>query len=64
MNVRRMLWQILAALSEIEAKHGNYVAAEKYQAEAHQVLEFILANTPTELQEGFLKLPLVHEVMA
>ncbi len=57
---RRMRWQILAGLYEIERARGNFYEAENFRAEAHAILEYIVAHTPEELREGFLNLPKVR----
>ncbi len=61
---RRMLWQIYAALSEMENERGNVSQANAYREQARAVIEFIHSHSPQELRDSFLKLPRVREVLA
>jgi ATP/maltotriose-dependent transcriptional regulator MalT len=61
---RRILWEILAAMSDIEAQRGNHAAAQTFRAQARTVLEYIVAHISTaELRASFLNLPKVQHVM-
>jgi ATP/maltotriose-dependent transcriptional regulator MalT len=64
MGARRMLWQILAALAEIESRRGHVAEAENLRAQAREVIAFIAdhAGTP-ELRASFLNLPDVRAVL-
>ena len=62
-NRRRLLWQIYAALGELETKRGNFEQAHAYREQARAVLQFIVENTPQEFRAGFLNLPRVRAVM-
>lgn len=63
-GMRRQLWQIYAALAEIETKRGNLVAADTFRAEAREYVTFMVEHTPPELRAAFLELPQVRAVMA
>lgn len=63
MSARRVWWQILAALSEIETQRGNEVEAQSLRAQARETIEFIAEHTPTELRESFLNLPQVRAII-
>lgn len=62
MGARRMLWQVLAAMSDLERAHGNLAGAESLRAQARGVLEYIVAHMPEEFRSGFLNLPRVREL--
>jgi tetratricopeptide (TPR) repeat protein len=64
MGARRMLWQILAALAEIESRRGHVAEAENLRAQAREVIAFIAdhAGTP-DLRTSFLNLPDVRAVL-
>ena len=59
---RRMLWRILAALSESEGKRGNEEKAIELRAEARIIVEYIADHVPAELRPSFLNLPDVGRV--
>ncbi|MFQ5595789.1 MAG: AAA family ATPase, partial [Anaerolineae bacterium] len=63
MGARRILWQILATLAEIEDQRGHGVEAENLRAQAREIVEYIAdhAGTP-ELCASFLSLPHVRAV--
>ncbi|MFQ5593143.1 MAG: hypothetical protein ACE5HA_03240 [Anaerolineae bacterium] len=64
MGARRMLWQILAALAEIEGQRGRMAEAENLRAQAREVIAFIADHTGTsELRASFLAQPEVHAVL-
>ena len=60
---RRLLWQIYSLLSEMERERGNIPEAERFQAKAREVLDFIVDHTPPELRASFLAQPAVHAIM-
>ena len=58
---RRMLWQILAALSEIEEAQGRHLEAMQLRAQARGVLSYIAAHIPTpEQRDSFVRQPAVR----
>jgi tetratricopeptide (TPR) repeat protein len=59
---RRMLWRILAALSKIELERGNRDAGRELQSQAREIVEYIAANSPSELRASFLNLPETQSV--
>lgn len=58
---RRMLWQILAALAELEEDAGQ---TGGLRAHAGEIVSYIVEHMPTELRGGFLNLPEVQELDA
>lgn len=62
MQVRRVLWEIFAALGEMENERGNAEQANAYCEQARTVLEFIRAHTPQEYRASFLNLPRVRKI--
>jgi tetratricopeptide (TPR) repeat protein len=60
---RRMLWQILAPLSEIEKELGNATEAEALRARAREIAEYIAGQTPSELRDTFLLRPEVRALV-
>ncbi len=63
LNARRTLWQIYAALAQIEQQRGDADAARLLRAQAREVVEYIAEHTPAELRESFLNLPDVRAIM-
>lgn len=59
---KRTLWQVLAALGEIEKQRGNATEAKALRMRAKEIVEFIAAQTPEELRVLFLDLPDVRAV--
>lgn len=59
-GVRRKLWQILAAIGEIEAASGNDMEAQAARHQARQVIEYIAAHAPEDMRLTFLALPEVR----
>jgi predicted ATPase/predicted negative regulator of RcsB-dependent stress response len=57
---RRILWQILAALSRLEP---DPTVAERLCGQAREVVAYIAGHTPAELQASFLALPGVQAVI-
>lgn len=62
MNARRMLWQILALLSQVEKERGNGTEAVKLKTQAREIVEYIVAHTPQQFRESILNLPDVRAV--
>lgn len=60
----RMLWQILAAQSEIEIERGDPDRANAYRTQARDVITFLVEHTPEEYRESFRILPRVRKVLA
>ena len=61
---RRMLWQILAALSVIEDGRGRLAEAQQLRAQAHESIAYIANHIPTkELSDSFLQQPLVRAIV-
>jgi hypothetical protein len=60
---RRMLWQILAALGQIEDRRGNQSEAQSLRRQAREIVEFIAEHCPTDVRVSFLNLPDVRDVM-
>ncbi len=63
MQSRRLLWQIYAALSEIESEQGHPAEAEHFLRLARDVIGFMAEHTPQEFRASFLNLPDVRKVM-
>ncbi len=61
-QARRLLWQIYAALSEIEKERGNYSPANSYRTQARDIIAYIADHTPQEFRISFLHLPSVRAV--
>jgi ATP/maltotriose-dependent transcriptional regulator MalT len=62
---RRMLWQILAALSQIEAERGHPAEARQLQQQARDTLAYIVEHiSPPDLRASFLNQPAVHAIFA
>jgi tetratricopeptide (TPR) repeat protein len=61
---RRSLWQILAALSELEARDGHPAGAESMRRQARDIVHFIADHTGDPgLRRSFLDLPGVRHLM-
>jgi DNA-binding SARP family transcriptional activator len=56
---RRMLWQILTALSQLET---DPIEAERLRRQAREVVEDIAAHSPPDLRASFLVLPEVQKI--
>jgi class 3 adenylate cyclase/tetratricopeptide (TPR) repeat protein len=62
---RRLLWQILAALAEVETKQGNIAAAQSTRGRAREVIDYIADHAgDDELRQPFLALPEVRSILA
>ena len=60
---RRVLWQILAALSEIATREKDEKSADLYRVAAVDVLTYITDHAPPEQRKNFLARKDVREVM-
>lgn len=59
-----MLWQILAARGEVEARRGNFVRAQELDSQARTIVEFIAEHTGApERRASFLALPQVRTLV-
>lgn len=63
MGSRRILLQILLALTRLEAGRGNREEAERLRAAARGVAEYIADHAPPGLRDSFLRLPDVLGLM-
>jgi tetratricopeptide (TPR) repeat protein len=64
-NMRWILWQILARLSELERTRGNLGSAKKHRDTARQLLQYIAEHIDLSSQrESFLGLEPVKELMS
>lgn len=62
---RRLLWQIQAALAEVETKQGNIAVAQTAFGRAREVIDYIADHAgDDELRESFLALPEVLSVLS
>jgi ATP/maltotriose-dependent transcriptional regulator MalT len=64
MGSRTLLWQVLSALSKVEAERGRAAQAETLRVKAHELIKYIANHTPDELRESFLNLPDVRAILA
>ncbi len=62
MGSRRMLWQILAASSKIEAQCGNEAQAAELRSRALEIIGYIAEHSPPEMRDSFLELPSVRNL--
>jgi tetratricopeptide (TPR) repeat protein len=62
-GMRRVLWQIYAALSEMENARGNFAPAHAYRTRAREEIEFMLLHAPAEFRASFLNVPNVRAMM-
>jgi MalT-like TPR region len=60
---RRMLWQILFALSQIEAQSGESAKAQALRSQAREIVAYLADHTPPELRAVFLKLSKIQVLM-
>lgn len=61
-NARRIGWQILAAMSDLERQRGNPDEAETLRSQARETVEYISLHTPPDLRASFLNLPEVRAI--
>jgi tetratricopeptide (TPR) repeat protein len=62
---RRLLWQILATLAEVETRQGNAAAAQTARGRAREVIDYIANHAgDSGLRESFLALPEVQSVLS
>jgi tetratricopeptide (TPR) repeat protein len=62
LGARRIQWQVLAALSEIEQQGGHAPEAETLRARAKENVDYLAAHTPDDLRGQFMNLPNVRAV--
>ncbi len=62
--LRRMLWQIYAALAEIQTRRGNMSEARQLRDEACKIIEYITEHSTEEQRAAFLSLPAVRAMTA
>jgi hypothetical protein len=55
-----MMWQIFAALAEVEE---DAVQASVFRTQAQEILQYIADHTPPELRESFLATQAVRAVL-
>ncbi len=60
---RRVLWQILAVLAELEEKQGNSDKAKTYRIEARIIVDYIVDHSGSELRSSFLSMPEVEGIL-
>ncbi len=63
MGTRRILWQILIALSQAEEQGGNSAEAESLRQQAREVIGTIADHCPPDLRASFLDLPDVKDAI-
>jgi ATP/maltotriose-dependent transcriptional regulator MalT len=61
MGSRQILWQILAALSQLETDPAE---AYRLRQQARKVIDYIAGRTASELRRSFLALPTVQAVLS
>ena len=62
---RLLLWQILAALAEVETNEGNIAAAQATRGRAREIVVYMADHAGDyELRDSFLGLPEVRAVLA
>lgn len=59
---RRVLWQILAEMAEIEDRRGNGDTAGTYRDQARHVIDYIVEHSGSELRSSFLSMPEVQAI--
>lgn len=60
---RRVLWPILASLSQLERQRGNEAEAQRWAEQARIVITYLADHAPADLRASFLALPQVEEIM-
>jgi len=64
-GARRILWQIMLTLSDLEALHGHHAEAESLRQQAREIIGYIADHTGSpELRASFLGLPDVQRAMS
>jgi len=61
---RRMLWEIYATLAQIESRCGNADAAQRFRAQAREVVDYIAGHATQDQRAAFLNWPDARAVMA
>lgn len=62
-QARPVLFEILAARSELETQRGNPERAHTLKQQAREIVEWLTAHTPTEMRASFLAQDKVRAVM-
>jgi hypothetical protein len=61
---RRMLWQVLAALSAVEGGRGRHAEAQELRAQARELIAYVAGHMPTrDLSDSFLRRPPVRAIV-
>ncbi len=63
LGTRRILWKILAQLSDLESQRGHASQAKTLRDQARQTIDYIAAHCPIDLKETFLNLPDVQATL-
>jgi dTDP-4-amino-4,6-dideoxygalactose transaminase len=64
LGARRILWQVLLALGQIEGSLGNIAEADRLRAEAREIIDYIAGHMgSSELRTAFLNLPDVRSMI-
>lgn len=64
LSARRMLWQIYAALAEIQTRRGNKSEARSLRQQARETIDYIATHATEEQRAAFLDLPDVRAIRA
>jgi tetratricopeptide (TPR) repeat protein len=62
LNARRILWQILMTLHDLEAQRGNGAAAQALRQQARELVRYMADHCPLTLRASFLQTPEVKAV--
>jgi predicted ATPase len=60
---RRVLWPVLATLSQVERQRGHPTEAEHLRHQAREIIEYIAGHSPPDLRASLLALPVVRAVL-
>jgi class 3 adenylate cyclase/tetratricopeptide (TPR) repeat protein len=60
---RRVRWQILGSLAEVEIRRGNVSQAEEFYSQADKIVSFIADRSPENLRATFLAQHKVYEII-
>ncbi len=64
-GARRMQWQVLWEMSQLESAAGNASDAALYRQQAQEIITYIAGHSGSEkLRKSFLSLPEVQSVLA
>lgn len=61
---RRLLWEVLAGLSDAERERGDFAEADLLGAQARATIEYIADHSPPALRDSFLARASVRRVIA